>query len=311
MISGLFIWIIFHLSSKVNLFPNFIDSLLAVFYPERLKESIEGILQISNAAYTTFHSKIAGLLLAGILLGFILTFLFSYLNDFRLKKGKVLFSIFIRALMGALVGFVTFLIGSILCIALGKYNNVWWLDAIPWLLFGGSVALCLSVKTTIKWQDALIGGLISGIVSFLVLYTTSFLPAFGVMFSFMLCSAGLGISIIARHHLAQKYFLKYKSSKKNGEIAIHKWMNDSGGSNEVTIGKSNRCIIQMNWDDNNNIPNLQAKLYIDPKRRTPMLKILENGMIYDGRDGRKDELYQLKNNVKFRIGNTEFQYVEK
>jgi len=39
--------------------------------------------------------------------------------------------------------------------------------------------------------------------------------------------------------------------------------------------------------------------------------VLESGIIYDGRDGRKDELYQLNHNVKFKIGNTVFQYIEK
>jgi hypothetical protein len=311
MIGGFFIWIFFYLTSKLTLFPHLIKGLLNVFYPTRLKAEIEGVLQISSVAQNTFQSKISGLLLVGILLGFILTFLFSYINDFRQKTARVLFSYFLRASIGALVGFVAFFLGSIFCIALGKYSNVWWLDAIPWLLFGGTIALCLVYKTTIRWQDALIGGLISGIVSFLILYTTSFFPVFGVMFSFMLCSAGIGISIIAKHHTAQKYFLKYKGERKEGEIAIHKWMNESGGSNEVTIGKSNHCVIQMNWDSSDIIHDKQVRLYIDPKRKLPVMKILENGVTYDRRDARKDDLLPLKNGVKFNIGSTEFQYVEK
>jgi hypothetical protein len=311
MIGGFFIWVIFYLCSKLTLFSGFINGLLRAFYPERLKAEVEGVLQIPNVAQNTFHSKIAGLLLVGILLGFVLTFLFSYINDFRQKNAKVLGSYFLRALMGVAIGFITFLIGSIICILLGKYSNVWWLDAIPWMLFGGSIALCIAYKTMIQWQDALIGGGISGIVSFFILYSTSYFPAFGVMFSFMLCSGGLGISIIARHHAAQKYFLKYKGEKREGEIAIHKWMNESGGSNEVTIGRSNHCVIQMNWDSSDQIPEKQVKLYLDPKRRVPMMKVMENGMIYDRRDARKDDQLPLKNGVKFRIGNTEFQYIEK
>ena len=88
-------------------------------------------------------------------------------------------------------------------------------------------------------------------------------------------------------------------------------MNDSGGNNEVTIGKSNRCVIQMNWDNSENIADMQAKLFIDPKRRVPMLKVLENGIFYDGKEGRKEELHPLKHNLKFKIGNTDFQYIEK
>jgi len=222
MIAGFFIWGFFLLSTKLTIFSNLISGLLNSFYPTRLKEEIEGVLQITSVAQNTFQSKITGLLMMGILLGFFLTFLFSYINDYRQKKFKILLSYFLRALIGALVGFLSFLIGSIICVSLGKYSNVWWLDAIPWMLSAGSIALCLSFKTTIKWQDALIGGFISGIVSFFILYTTSYLPSFGIMFSIMLCSGGLGISIIAQHHQAQKYFLKYKCEKREGEIAIHK-----------------------------------------------------------------------------------------
>jgi hypothetical protein len=311
MIAGFFIWILFFIGSKLTLFPHLIKGLLNACYPIGKKVEIEGIMQISSAAQSTFQGKIAGLLLLGVLLGFVLTFLFSYINDFRQRTSKIVFFYLVRALIGSFAGFLSFLIGSVICVAVGKEGNVWWLDAIPWLLCGGSIALCLVFKTTIKWQDALIGGFISGIISFFILYTTYYLPAFGIMFSIMLCSGGLGISIIARHHLAQKYFLKYKCDKREGEIAIHKWMNDSGGSNEVSIGRSYHCVIQMNWDSSENIPAKQAKLFLDPKRRVPMMKVIENGMTYDKRDARKDDQLPLKNGVKFKIGNTDFQYVER
>jgi len=311
LISGFFIWIIFRLTLSLHLFSGFIDRLLNIFYPDKFKVTIEGVSQISNDVTATFHSKIGGFLLVGILLGFVLTFLFVYINEFRLRKGKVLFSIFIRAFMGAVIGFISFLIGSIVCILLGAGSNVAYIDAIPWLLFGGGVAYCIAYKTTIKEWDALIGGLISGIISFFVLYTTNFFPAFGATLGFMLCSAGLGISIVAKHHAAQKYFLHYKGERKEGKIAIHKWMNESGGSNEVSIGKSNHCIIQMNWDNSDKIHNMQVKLYIDPKRKIPVLKVLEPDMMFDGREAHVREVYLLRNGLKFKIGNTEFQYIEK
>ncbi len=295
-----------------NLFSGFITGLLNIFYPNSLKEEItDGVFQIPYAVASTFQQKISGFLLVGILLGFILTFLFGYINEFREKKAGVLLSIAGRALLGATAGFLSFLIGAIICILLGKNGDSVWIDAIPWLLFGGSVAVCLSIKTTLEWKDALIGGIASGIVSSLVLYTTSLFPSFGVMFSFMLCSAGLGISIIVKHHASQKYFLTYKGDRKEGEIAIHKWMDESGGSNEVTIGKSGQSVICMNWDDSPSIHPIQAKLYIDKKRNVPYLKVMESGMTCDGRDTKKEDLYPLKNGMKFIIGNTEFTYVEK
>ena len=314
MSGGFLVWIIYTLCNKFipNLFSGFITGLLNIFYPNSLKEEVAtGVSQISYAVASTFQQKISGFLLVGILLGFILTFLFGYINEFREKKGMVWLSIIGRALLGATAGFLSFLIGSIICILLGKNGDTVWVDLIPWILFGGSIAICLTINTTIEWKDAIIGGIISGVVSSLVLYTASLFPAFGVMFSFMLCSAGLGISIIVKHHASQKYFLTYKGDRKEGEIAIHKWMDESGGGNDVTIGKSGQSVICMNWDDSERIHDMQAKLYIDKKRKVPYLKVMENGMTCDGRDTKKDDLHPLKNGLRFTIGNTEFTYIER
>lgn len=303
MVGGLITWIIYNLCFEFNpfLFEELSEWLLNNFY----KGDLETDVQFG------FSNKIGGFLLTGILLGFTLTFLFGYINEYRRKNGKIFFFIFLRAVMGAFLGFLSFLIGSIICIYLNAYANNPRVDWIPWLLFGASIALCLSVKTSIKWQHALIGGIISGVLSFIILYSTNFFGSLGVMLGFMLCSAGLGISIVTVHHTAQKYFLRYKHEKREGEIAIHKWMSVLGGSNEVTIGRSNNCVIQMNWDNSENIQDKQAKLYIDKKRNVPILKVLESDMIYDGREAKPNNEYMLKDGVKFEIGNTEFKYIEK
>lgn len=304
MTGGLLTWIIYQLCFDFNpdIFEGFSKWLLKIFYSSDLE------VDVSHS----FVGKLSGFLLTGILLGFILTYLFSYINEYRQKKGRVYLHIILRAIIGAFLGFISFLIGAIICVLANAYDNSILIDCIPWLLFGATIALCLSIKTSIKWQHALIGGIISGILSFIILLTsTNFLGSLGVMLSFMLCSAGLGISIVTVHHTAQKYFLRYKNDKKDGEIAIHKWMSVLGGSNEVTIGKSSDCIIQMNWDNSENIHNKEVKLYIDKKRNLPMLKILEDGMTYDDRETKKNNEYILKDGVKFKIGNTTFQYIEK
>jgi hypothetical protein len=340
MISALLIWTVYECLPKQTPMDTLTSGLLSTFAPDTLKDDLtkmetlkEELNKMENSqnldlqktseelpkyteTLTAMQEKTNGSLWHGLLLGLILTFLFSYINEFRQKKGMVLLAILGRSLLGALAGFVAFLTGSIICIAMVKTGNTPSVDWIAWLLLGGSIALCLSVKTTIKWQDALIGGLVSGVVSFLILFLTSKIelkdaPSLGPILGFMFCSAGIGLSIVAKHYVSQKYSLKYSGERRSGEIAIHKWMNESGGSNEVTIGKSNHCIIQMNWDNSDNIQDIQARLYVDKKRKAPVLKVVENGMFYDGRDARKEELYQLRNGVKFQIGNTEFQYIEK
>ncbi|MDR1761467.1 MAG: hypothetical protein LBR55_03355, partial [Bacteroidales bacterium] len=190
------------------------------------------------------------------------------------------------------------------------------IDWIPWILFGIGIALCLSVKTTIKTKDAIIGGLISGLVSFVVLFSSYIFSPFGMFLSFILCSAGIGISIVAKHYTAQKYFLKYTHKNKTGEIAIHKWMSESGGKNEVTIGKSVHSIIQINWateGEKEKIHDIQAKLYIDKKHSKPCIVALEEGLQLDGgsREARINVPNTLEHGRTFVIGETKFEYIEK
>ncbi len=124
-----------------------------------------------------------GFLVAGILLGFTLTFLFSWINEFRSKKGRVLLLILCRSLTGAAVGFTAFLIGAVVCILIGEagVGIAPYIDWIPWILFGLGIALCLSIKTTIKIKDAIIGGLISGVVSFVCLFSSYIFSPFGIL----------------------------------------------------------------------------------------------------------------------------------
>jgi len=281
---------------------------------------IEGVIYgIPEYVFIPFEHKISGLLMAGILLGFILTFLFSWINEYRNKKGKVLWAIIGRSFIGAITGFIAFLIGCVVCVLFGKagMGATPHIDWIPWILFGVGIALCLSVGTTIKTKNAIIGGLISGAVSFVCLFSLSseILSPFGMFLSFMLCSAGIGISISTIHYMSQKYFLKVTHKNKSCEIAIHKWMNESGGKNEVTIGKSKHSTIEINWadeDEKAKIHDVQAKLYIDKKRSIPCVTSLEDGgMQIDGRDAKLNYPNLLENGKSFMIGNTKFEYIEK
>ena len=303
---GLLSWIIYRLIIFYNpfLFESITKKLLNVFYGGSPKD-----LEVADYLLA-FISKIGPLLLVGLLLGFILAALFSYVNEYRQKSVQVFGEILLRSVIGLFLGFISFLIGSIFIIASKANGNNIWIDWIPWLLFGGSLGLCLSIKTTIVWKHALLGGFISGLLSFIILFSSKWFGSYAALFSFMLYSAGLGISIVTIHRAAQKYFLKY-SGPKEGEIAIHKWMSVAGGSNDVTIGKSNQCIIQMNWDNHSTIQNIHAKLFIDKKMKTPYLKVLEDNLILNGNVVKKQSEIPLKNGLTFKIGNTEFQYVEK
>jgi hypothetical protein len=130
------------------------------------------------------------------------------------------------------------------------------------------------------------------------------------MFSYMFYATGLGVSIAVVHFASQKYFLHTEGGKKTRDIAIHKWMGVSGGFNKVTIGKSYNSIIQMNWDDHEDIADFCIELYIENDR--PYCRALESGVrLGSGRLLKKDEVIHLPHGTAFIIGNTKFTYIEK
>lgn len=304
---GILSWFFFKVIYSEGLFKGLISFLVNTFYP-LTNQVANGIID-ENIIFE-FNSKISALLFSGALLGFFLTFLFSFFIEFRKKTVKILLNIFIRSLISSLLGFIAFMLGGVIIIIAGKSTNCLWIDWVPWLFFATIMALATSYKTDIKFKNAFLGGVISVVFSLIVLYLSSFAQDIIGMFSYMLYGAGLGISIAVVHFVSQKYVLRTKGSMKERDIAIYKWMNVSGGFNRVTIGKSIDCIIQINWDDTGEIADNQVELYLDNDR--PYCKMLENGtFLGNGRALRKGEIILLTHGTTLKIGNTEFTYIEK
>jgi len=304
MAGGLFALLVYQL--LIYLFPcpfeSFTKKLVAAFLSGNL-ENTKLLLKF------LFIQKIGSLLLAGSLLGLILVPLFSYLNKYRQRKKESFVWILIKSALGILAGFLSFLIGAIIFILCRAGANIGWIDWIPWVLSGCLWGLCLSLRTNTVWKHVLLGGAASGLLSFIILFTGKWFGIIGVLLGFMLLGAGIGISYIFARRTIQKYFLKFKGDKTY-KIAIFKWMSVAGGSREVTIGQSENCTIRMTWDDHPAIQDIHVKLYIDKKDKVPCLKVLADDFVYNKKTAKKNDEFLLKQGVKFKIGNTEFQYVE-
>lgn len=301
LLAGLVSWVFMRLLYSETLFSSLINGLLHLLRPA------DDMLGVSSMA---FVPKIQSMLLCGILLGFFITLLFSYLIDFRKKDFKVLGQILLRSVIGGVLGFVTFLLGAVVIILLNKPANCFYTDWIPWALFAIGMAFVLSYNTDIKLQNALIGGLISVLVSFVVLFLGTFAKDILSMFSYMIYAAGLGIAIAVVHHISEKYFLRVSGSVQERDIAIYKWMSVSGGFNHVTIGKSIDCILEMNWDDAPNIADKQVEIYLENDR--PYCKALEDGtLLSNGQMLQQNQVILLSPGTEFTIGNSLFTYIEK
>lgn len=295
---GLISWLLFKVIPSIPVFETLIRWIVGLFHGEN-----------AELFANEFVQKIQPLLMCGLILGFVITFLFSYLIEFRKKTFKTILLILARSLGNAIIGCLAFLLGAVIIIALGKSSNCWWIDWVPWLFFGISITYLLSKKTDIQFKEAFIGGLVSVALSFVAVYMIN-MEVIG-MFGFMVYAAGLGASIAVVHYTSENYYLHIEGPTKERDIAIYKWMNVAGGSNHVTIGSSPNCVIQMNWDPSDQIMDKQVELYIDNDH--PYCHALTDGTTYgeDQRALKEGDSILLSHGSCFFIGNTKFTYIEK
>jgi hypothetical protein len=284
------------------------------FCPTPFRMITKGLLSFfydgNNAIVSSaLYQKIGAYLLIGLLLGFMLVLFFSVLNKYRQRKKDSTTLILFRSITGAAFVFVSFLLGAIILIAGNAYFNNIFIDWIPWILSSIAIGAVLFFRTNTVFKQILPGVALSGLLCFLILLTGSLFGIYSVITGLMVFGACAGISFISARKIIHKYYLKYKGAKEE-KIAIHKWMSIAGGSNEVSIGSSSDATIRMDWDNHPSIKDIHVKLYVDKKNRLPCIKILSKDVTYNGIFAKNNDEYLLKNGVKFKVGNTVFQYLE-
>ena len=310
VVAGLVSWIVFELTGR-GMFSGLGKAIANTFY---LNDDLKaGML-------TDCGAKVSALLTVGLLLGFFLSLVFRYNDEYRKKDAKVYMKIFGLSLLSGLIGFLAMLVGGILfCLLLSAVGTTYvpWYCSLPaYILFSICMVLSLTIKSSIPTKSALIGGGIAAIIGFIVLYfggvISSNMGWLNMLLDFIIYGGGLGASLVTVRMLAERYFLVIKNGMKAGQrIPIHKWMNATGGGNKVTIGKTNECEIQMNWEKANKVADKHVQLYIDKARSLPMLSPLAEGVVFNVRTTLPaNKQVVLSNGDTFSIGDTTFEYVE-
>ena len=312
-ISGIFAgfaaWIIYELAG-CRFFSSLASGIANLFLIDESQRSL--LLQ-------TCTSKVASFLAIGLLLGFFLSFVFRWNDEYRRKNSTIIIKIIGLSLLSALIGLLAFAFGGIiLCMLVSSINATalhWYCSLPAYILFSICTSLSLTIKSSIPVKSAMLGGLGSAIIGFLVLYFTkgnANKAWMNMLLNFIIYGGGLGASLQTVRMLAEKYFLVIKNGVKAGtRIPIHKWMSATGGGNRVTIGMTGDCEIQMNWEKSNKVAKEHAVLYIDQARSIPVVKPLAINVIYNSRA----ELpvrrpVPLNNGDTIKIGDTIFVYEE-
>lgn len=303
IIAGLVSWVVYELMGRGG-FTSTSTWIVNNFLDESLKK------ELSSACIT----KISAFIITGMLLGFFLSLIFRYNDEYRKKDANVYLKIIGLSLLTAVISMASFAFGGIiLCMMLSDTYIPWYCSLPAYLLFSVCTSLSLTIKSSIPVKSAMIGGLVSSVIGFLVLYFSKFLNAqYGMLLDFIIYGGGLGASLVTVRMLAEKYFLVIMNGEKAGlRIPIHKWMNATGGGNKVTIGMTGECEIQMNWDKSNRVAKEHNVLFIDHARSMPMMKPLAPGVLYNNRaELPVGKPSALSNGDQFKIGDTMFQYVE-
>lgn len=310
ILAGLVSWIIYELSGRGS-FTGMAKGIVNTFFANEE--------QMANL-YDTCITKVSAFLTIGFLLGFFLSLIFRYNDEYRRKDMKVYLKIVGLSLLSGVIGLLSFAVGAIIfCMLLSAVNTTFipWYCSLPaYLLFSLCTSLSLTIKSSIPVKSAMIGGLCSAVIGFLVLYFTSFTSSrygwMNMLLDFVIYGGGLGASIVTVRMLAEKYFLIIQNGAKAGQkIPIHKWMNATGGGNKVSIGMTGECEIQMNWEKSNKVAKEHAILYIDHTRMMPMIKPLATGVNYKDRaELAVGKPSALSNGDTFKIGDTIFEYIE-
>lgn len=306
LIGGFLAWIAFNLIKDLPVFNTLAASLT------------ESLTHRDDPNRFNFIHKISPLLAIGISMGFFLSAFFAYVEEYRNINFLTFLKFVLRGVVGALIGFLAFLTGSAVLILIESPFTNYSHDWIPWLLFGSFIGISLSVKSTIDWLHGFLGGLFAIIFSFIVLYAFGQeLGEYGylvLVISFMLYGAGLGASIATVRSSAEQFFLKILNGPKEGlSIAVHKWLKSQGGLNEVYLGTSNACEIQMNWEKSGEVAEKHAKMFMNQEKKIPVLVSLEKGKttLLDQRvEMNPGKEYHLMNGTSFTIGDTVFNYYE-
>lgn len=268
----------------------------------------------------TCVTKVSAFLTIGLLLGFFISLIFRYNDEYRKKDWKIYLKIVVLSLVSGIIGMAAFAIGGILfCMLLSEINTTYipWYCSLPaYLLFSVCTSLSLTIKSSIPIKSAMIGGFCSAIIGFIVLYFSSITSSrygwMNMLLDFVIYGGGLGASLVTVRMLAEKFFLVIQNGIKAGQkIPIHKWMNATGGGNKVSLGMTGECEIQMNWEKSNKVAKEHAQLFIDHAKSLPMIKPLATGVLFNTRaELPVGKSSVLSNGDTFKIGDTIFQYIE-
>ncbi|MEO1448536.1 MAG: FHA domain-containing protein [Bacteroidota bacterium] len=213
----------------------------------------------------------------GFSLGFGIIFTLAWVEE-RGQSAKFSWGrIIVRALIGALVSAVVFMLGFFLYRSLVRID--WLGGLITWILFGTALGWSLSLRSTLTAKRAILGGLAASVAGYILFLGISGLfDAFELakMLAFIAIGAVLGLIVDSVVTTLENIELEYLEPAKFSRVnPISKWLFQ--GIN-IMIGSDSGCRVFVKWTDPAVEPQHAELSYTKGKVfLTPKAEVLING----------------------------------
>ncbi len=244
----------------------------------------------------------------GAFLGFVLAFFVTLMATPYNTILNKLKDAALKAFVSGLCGYIFFMLGFIVNVALDSDYASLLVDWLPWTATASFSVFLATYHTLYKPRPKwLVGFLTVGVFSMflwdLLFAATSSDYRLLLFLSNLVFVLGITLSIASPEHRSHRYVLHVSGSVKEMDIALYKWFIRSDNAH-VTIGRSVDCSICTSWDLKGNVAAVHAEIVQYGGK--PALVPLEDGI----RSGKKilvvGKHYDLYHGRKFTIGTTTF-----
>ena len=269
----------------------------------------------SSAIFNDGNNEMDYTPIFGLILGFILTLALSIMAVRRQQLKRRLLDIFLRATIVGVASYFVFMFFHYMAIALNLRVVTAIIDVIPWTLCALMIVFVSTVGTRIRLRKYVfaiavaIGILSMYLWSYIVEDLTQLDIRVLLMFTCILLSVGLAVSVAEVAPKSERYFLNIKGAVKEMDVALFKWF-ISDPNTVVTIGKSIDCSLQLSWDLKGNVAPIHAELRMSSAGNIHMTA-LEEGVMVDEKPLAVGKSIELFHNTSFTIGDTTFTYIER
>lgn len=249
----------------------------------------------------------------GFWIGLVLILGLALMSVHRNKPLLIALDIALRVLVGTVLCFGVFFVCNLATILfdLGEYSFI--IDWVPWVMSGLIIMFSVTFRSRIRVNRYwVLGTVLVGVVTMMAwnLFFANYGKDYRVhtLFSLMLFSVGLSMSIAKGNPRSERYFFFVSGATKEMEIALYKWF--SANSNRtVTIGKSVDCDIVMSWDIAGDIAPVHVSII--QKAFGIYVKPIENGVLINGKPAKVGNKIRIYHGNTITIGKTTFKLIEK